>query len=408
MNISVVVGGRFHAFDLAAHLHRRGVLHKLVTNYPRFVAKRWGIPAEHVASIPATFVAGRVLSRVSPRAAQRSQYRLHRWFADGAARHLEGSDLVVGWSSFSEPSIEWARERGVPFALERGSAHILAQDRLLTDEYRSLGVSWSGIEPRIIDLELREYEACTEVCVPSLFAERSFISQGFPSERLFRNPYGVNLASFQPPTQAPKPPTPTELHVIYAGALSVQKGTHHLLRAFASARQSSWRLTLVGAITPEAQRWVSNAAEGVKAVGRQPQYELARWYGRAHCFVMPSIQDGFGMVLVQALACGLPLIASENTGGEDLLRLSGEEGRPRELGVMEFPAGFVVPIRSPDAIAWCLRELATEPDLWQAKRQAALAIATSSLSWEHYGDRAIARYQLLLDTCSAGSVRVQA
>jgi starch synthase len=388
----VVVGGRFHAFDLAAHLHRRGLLHKLVTNYPRFVAGRWGIPSEHVVGLPGTFVAGRFSSRVSPRASQRFQYRLHRWFADSAARHLEGSDLVVGWASFSEPSIAWARGRGVPYVLERGSAHIVVQDRLLADEYQSLGVPWSGIDPRIIDMELREYQLCTEVCVPSLFAERSFITQGFPSDRLFRNPYGVNLASFRAPEEAPADPSPDSLYVIYGGTLSVRKGTQHLLRAFASARRSNWRLTLVGGVTPEARPWVAAAGNGVYAIGHQPQRDLVRWYGRAHCFVMPSIEEGLAMVQVQALACGLPVVCTQNTGGEDLLRLGNEEGCPRELGVMEFPAGFVVPIRSPDAIAWCLRHLATNPGVWKSKRQAALSIARSSLSWDHYGDRAIARY----------------
>jgi starch synthase len=112
------------------------------------------------------------------------------------------------------------------------------------------------------------------------------------------------------------------------------------------------------------------------------------------------------MVQLQALACGLPLVCTENTGGEDLLRLSGDRGHPRELGIMEFPAGFVVPIRSPNAIAWCLRYLATELGVWEAKRQASLAIASLSLSWELYGDRAIARYASLIGrgrTAAAGS-----
>jgi hypothetical protein len=119
MKVSVVVGGRFHAFDLAAHLHRRGVLHRLVTNYPKFAARRWGIPPDRVVSLPGTLIAARALSKVSSQLVRRNQYRLHRWFAKAAAKKLEGSDLVMAWSSFAEPSVAWARERGVPTLVER-------------------------------------------------------------------------------------------------------------------------------------------------------------------------------------------------------------------------------------------------------------------------------------------------
>jgi glycosyltransferase involved in cell wall biosynthesis len=395
MNVTVVVGGRWHGFDLAAELHRAGILHRIVTNYPRFAVRRWGIPSERVISLPSTLIVGRALSKVSLRLAQRHQYRLHKWFASAAARHLSGSDLLVGWSSFSEPSIRWARDRNLPFVLERGSAHIVVQDALLSDEYKLLGLPWSGIDRNVIDMELREYELCTEVSVPSLFVERSFLSQGFPIERLFRNPYGVRVKNFCPPAHPPLPPTPDRLEVIYAGALSVQKGTHHLLNAFGRARRQSWQLTLVGTITPESRPWISQAGRGIYAVGHKPQGELPDWYGRAHCFVMPSIQEGLAMVQVQALACGLPLVCTTNTGGEDLLRLSGVDGWPCARGVTEFPAGFLLPIRDPDAIAQCLDRLAGEEGLWAAKREAALSIAKSSLGWQHYGDRAVRTYRRL-------------
>ncbi len=397
MRVSIVVGGRFHAFDLAAQLQKRGFLHRLITNYPRFMARRWGIPADRVISLPLSLVASRAISRVAPRTAQHLQYRLSQWFARSAVRHLEGSDLVVGWSSFSEPSIHWARDRGIPCVVERGSAHIVEQDALLREEYQSLAIAWPGIDPRVVDAEVREYELCTQVCVPSRFVERSFHSRGVSGTKLFRNPYGVDLARFRPVSVSPTPPTPDRLKVIYAGALSVRKGTHYLLSAFEYVQRRYWDLTLVGAMAAEVEPWLSKAPSGVRAVGRKPQDELRDWYGQAHCFVMPSIEEGLAMVQAQALSCGLPLICTSNTGGEDLLCINGEVGAARDFGVTEFPAGYVVPIRRPDSIAWCLRQLADDADLWRSKRQAALRLADSSLSWDHYGDRAVAHYESILN-----------
>jgi starch synthase len=396
VNVSVIVGGRFHAFDLAAHLHRRGALHRLVTNYPKFVARRWGIPPDRVVSLPGTLIAARAMSKVSSQLVRRNQYRLHRWFAKAAAKKLEGSDLVVAWSSFAEPSVAWARERGVPTLVERGSAHILEQDELLKEEHALLGFPWPGIDRDIVGMEMREYEACTQISIPSLFVERSFVRRGITPERLFRNPYGVDLRSFRPPPQPPDPPSPSRLKIVFAGTSSVQKGTHHLLRAFEEARQTGWQLTLVGAVAAEARGWLEPAPRGIMALGHRPQHELASVYANSHCFVMPSIQEGLAMVQVQALACGLPLIATTNTGGEDLLRLRGNDGISRDLDVAEYPAGFIVPIRRPDAIAWCLSQLASSPDLWRSKREEALGLASASLSWEHYGDRALSRYRSVL------------
>jgi glycosyltransferase involved in cell wall biosynthesis len=124
---------------------------------------------------------------------------------------------------------------------------------------------------------------------------------------------------------------------------------------------------------------------------------------------MASIQDGFGMVLTQALACGLPLICTTNTGGEDLLR-QGEEQPPGQSSpdgasgrIQEFSAGWVVPIHAPEAIAHCLKRLAREPGLWERKREAALRLARGSLSWEAYGDRAIQHYAALVASRAAAA-----
>jgi glycosyltransferase involved in cell wall biosynthesis len=102
------------------------------------------------------------------------------------------------------------------------------------------------------------------------------------------------------------------------------------------------------------------------------------------------------MVQMQALACGLPLICTTNTGGEDLLRLQGSKSEGNQMDIQQFPAGFVVPIHRPDAIARCLERLQNEPQLWERMREAALELASRELSWSDYGDRAISHYKTLL------------
>jgi glycosyltransferase involved in cell wall biosynthesis len=103
-----------------------------------------------------------------------------------------------------------------------------------------------------------------------------------------------------------------------------------------------------------------------------PNSELRELYSRASVFVLPSIEEGFGMVLGEAMACGCPVIASTNTGASELIS-DGTEG-------------FIVPIRSPEVIADRLQQLADEPELRHRMGRAALARVQKLGGWDAYGD----------------------
>ena len=397
MKITIVVGGRWHAFDLAQQLHAHGHLHRLITNYPRWFVTRWGIPANKVVSLPLTFWVVKAIYKIGGEALMmRCQWWVHRWFAKRAVNHLEGSELIHGWSQWSEPSLRWAQQRQIPTVLERSSAHILEQSRLLREEHSRLGLRWSSTHPKIEAMELREYALCTSIAVPSLFVERSFQSRGISSGALHRNAFGVSLKKFKPSTDAPTPPSQSGLKVIYAGSLSVRKGIPDLLAGIMSANLPDATLTLLGGGTPELEELLNQQPSCVRRLGHRPQAELALHYQKAHCFVIASIEEGMAMVQMQALACGLPLICTTNTGGEDLLRLQGAGGQNNKHGITQFPAGFLVPIHQPEAIAHCLQRLQKEPELWREMREAALKLAMSELSWSAYGARAISHYGSLL------------
>ncbi len=397
MKITIVVGGRWHAFDLAQQLHAHGHLHRLITNYPRWFVMRWGIPSEKVVSLPLTFWAVKAIYKIGGEALMmRCQWWVHRWFAKRAVNHLEGSELIHGWSQWSEPSLRWAQQRQIPTVLERSSAHILEQSRLLRQEHSRLGLRWSPTHPKIEAMELREYALCTSIAVPSLFVERSFQSRGISSGALHRNAFGVSLKKFKPSTEAPTPPSQSGLKVIYAGSLSVRKGIPDLLAGFTSANLPDATLTLLGGGTPELEDLLNQQPSCVRRLGHRPQAELALHYQKGHCFVIASIEEGMAMVQMQALACGLPLICTTNTGGEDLLRIQGSKGKKDPLGIQQFSAGFVIPTHQPDAISRCLQRLQNEPLLWEQMRKAALLLASCELSWSAYGMRAIKHYKSLL------------
>ena len=398
MKITIVVGGRWHAFDLAHELNKQGHLYRLITNYPTWFVKKWGIPEEKIISLPLTFWVVKAIYKLGGESLMmRCQWRVHQWFAKRAAKHLSGSECIHGWSQWSEPSFQWAKTREIPTVLERSSAHILEQSRLLHEEHLRFGLKWTATHQKIEKMELREYELCNSVAVPSLFVERSFLRRNFAKKRLFRNALGVNLSCFKPADEPPPTPSEHGLKIIYAGSLSVRKGISDLLEGFALASLPKASLKLLGGETSELKPLLNRQPEQVVALGHIPQVELVEHYQHSHCFVLASIEEGMAMVQMQALACGLPLICTTNTGGEDLLRMTGSEGKPLELGIKQFPAGFLVPIHSPEAISSCLRKIANEKSLWTSMRSEAIKLASNQLSWESYAQRAIEHYQDLIE-----------
>ncbi|RFC46695.1 MAG: Glycosyltransferase involved in cell wall bisynthesis [Verrucomicrobia bacterium] len=396
--ITIVVPGRWHAFDLARELEQLGALHRLVTNYPRSYTRRWNIPDAKVVSLPVSAGLTKVAWKVGGEAfAMRQQFRINDLFAHHAARHLGNPDLVHAWSAAAEPALEAARARGIPTVLERSSSHMLEQCRILREEYASLGLRWEETPRLTVERELREYQLADRIFVPSRFVHQTFLEAGFPPERLFLNGFGVDVSRFSPGTK-----TDDVFRVIFAGSLSVRKGIHHLVAAFRRAAIPNSELLLVGGATAETAQLVGPLDARICRIGHVPQNELPAWYQKSSVFVMPSIEEGQAMVQAQALACGLPLICTANTGGEDFLALDGE-GREVAPGLREFAAGLVVPADDSVHLAAALQRLAANPDRLAAMSRAAAALARRDLSWRRYAAANLQHYGEVIAAATAAT-----
>ncbi len=374
--------GRFHAFDLAAQLERRGHLHQLVTSYPRFFAARFGIPRSRISSVLSNELLRRAFARLPARLRGRSDREagFHDHYARRAARRLRpGADLLVAWSGSALPALRRARELGMATVLERGSTHIGWQADLLHAEYARFGLRPRAASPQMVARELAEYAEADAIAVPSRFARRSFVERGVPEERILCLPYGVSLASFAP-REGPEEPV---FRVIHCGRVDLRKGCHTLLEAFHGLRLPRAELWLVGPIAPEMEAFRRRyASPAIVFHGPQPQAGLARFYGRCSVFCLASLEEGMAMVILQAMACGLPVIATTNSGAEEAVR-DGVEG-------------FLVGVRDVDALRRRILELYEDPERRRAMGRAALARVREGFTWDDYGERVVAAYRRVL------------
>lgn len=386
--VSIVIGARFHAFELARQLSEQAMLHRLVTCYPRREVARYGIPREQVAALPLTFAIQKLLERGAPNLAPKAYASLNRSFSKKAARELEGTEILHGWSGYSLESLHWAKHNRVPCVLERSSAHIVTQMELLGREYADLGVRF---EPSDCSRDLEEYEMADLIAVPSLFAVRSFVARGFAESKLLYAPFGTDLSKFSPGRKSDD-----VFRVVYAGAVSIQKGVHHLVDAFNLVDIPHSELCIIGSTTVDTPVVLRRANKRLRRVPHLSHSELVQQYRNASVFVMASIQEGMALVQAQALASGLPLICSANTGGEDLLQMSGAKRASHAGGIDEYDAGYVVPARDATAIARCLAWLSSDADLLAQKGAAAASIRSQGLGWSDYAVRVIQGYKQLL------------
>jgi glycosyltransferase involved in cell wall biosynthesis len=358
LRIAIVVPGRFHAFDLARELIALGHDVTVFTSHPAWAARRYGIGRQDVRSAWWHGALARGLARVPNGLRAAAESWSCRRFGRWAARALESRhwDVVHVWSGVAEEVLESAKVSAAARVLMRGSAHVSIQDELLGVEAARIGVPLDRPSSWMVAREQREYALADRVLVLSEFARRSFERCGYDPDRLSVLPLGVDVRMFTPPAgivaaRVKRIGDGGALRVLYVGALSAQKGLFDLMEVARQCQPAAIEFTLIGPVLPETSALLTRAGSNVVVLARRDQHDLPQIYQEADLFIFPTVQDGYGMVLAQARAAGLPILCTTNCAGPDFI----SEGRD----------GWIVPIRAPEAFAarlcWCdehRRELA--------------------------------------------------
>jgi glycosyltransferase involved in cell wall biosynthesis len=370
--IVVVSGNKFHAYHLARGAHRAGWLQRFVTTI--FDRRETGIPHDKIAQIRLPAYAARLIAMLPlPDSQAWSYYLGDNWFDRAASRYAAEADIYHVFNHHGLHGMRKARARGAITIVERSSAHPTLQHDLLREEFIRFGLRYPAGNRKIIAKHIQEYAEADWIMVASAFVHRTMIQQGVPAAKLRQ----VHLG-FAPERFYPGEKNDPVFRVIFVGALSLQKGLPYLLEAFKMARFPPGRseLLLVGEPFPEARVFLSRYPGLFRHLRFVPNTELAQVYHTGSVFVLPSLQDGFGMVVYEAAACGLPVILSENVGAEI---------RPGE-------DGYVVPIRSAEAIAEKLVYFYTHEAERQRMGQSARAYV-SQFTWERYQEELITHYR---------------
>jgi glycosyltransferase involved in cell wall biosynthesis len=385
--IAIITKGRFWFYDLIREIENKDLKIQLISTLPHFVAKKYGVAHSKVCSKIFVECVER-LWKYLPNFLTKTinpQYFILDFFGKQAARSLDACDILICGSSTALDAIYKARQMGVKkVILERGSTHIQYQYEILREEFAKFDITEHIIHPRIIVKELREYELADYIVVPSSFNKDTYLERGVPSCKVLVNPFGVNLESFYPQAKSQQLKDDESFVVIHCGALSVRKGVHYLMQAFTKAQIPNSKLLLIGSLSKEFEKiFKTLKMPNISHLGPFPQSELIHHYHKGSVFCLASLEEGLAMVIPQAMACGLPVICTENTGGRDIVR-DGVDG-------------FIVPIRNIDILTQRLLELYHDKELRKKMSRNAISRVTSDFSWADYARRAEKIYEYVLN-----------
>jgi glycosyltransferase involved in cell wall biosynthesis len=244
----------------------------------------------------------------------------HTWaenvaFDAGAARRLPAADHLIAFNGAASVQLRAARRAGMRSAsLMSATSHLRRVVRQHARAHRQypLERSWAT---RLLGRNLAEYAQADRIYVSSRHAWESFVEEGVAERKLSLFP----LTPAPRYTPAGEPRAAGTFEIVYVGSLSVVKGVPLLIDAVRRLDQPEVRLTLVGGWgTRGMRRFVQRACAEDSRIEVSPGDPLPRLRAAALC-VHPSYEDGFAYAPAEALACGVPVIVSENTGMKELI-----------------------------------------------------------------------------------------
>jgi alpha-maltose-1-phosphate synthase len=380
--VAVAALSGIHALDLGRQLSARGLLAAYYTALP--ASRTPGIdPAivhRHRALLLPIFVLMKGWPLVSQhRLARMIDYEFDRW----ASHHVIRSDVVHAIAGLGRRYRMAAQKRfGAMTVCDSGNTHIRVHQALQNAEAAKWGrepIQWD--EGRFASIE-QEYEESDLILTPSTFAYRSFIARGVPAAKLALVPYGVDTDEYRP---LPKSHD-GRFRILFVGGLNLRKGLPYLLDAVAGLKWTNAELVLRGTPSADTQPFLA-AYRGtipISLVPPQPRAMLSELYSSASVLVLPSIEDGFGLVIGQALACGTPVIASTHTGGPDVI----EEG----------VNGLIVPAGDAETLRGALTRMYENPEMVAEMGRQARRRVESARGWGQYGDGVVAAFWRALAT----------
>ena len=312
IRVAIVSMGRSHLIHLAKHLQtKRDVDVVFYTMMPASRCRQFGYygkVSSFLFPIGLCEIIIRKLPKVSEYKKDAYRLKLREWFDKIVSRCLKKCDIIIGLNGMGPTSSKVAKSKyGSIVICDQGSSHILRQNAVRRS-YSNSPISEYGT-----NYILSHYQEADFLLAPSDYVRNSDIENGIVPDSILSNQYGVDTSLFH---KTEKPVDPDETYdVIMVGSWWKHKGCDMLVDA--CLNKLKVKLLHVGSVV-DCKLPNNPLFLHIDAV---PESELPNYYSKAKVLVMCSLDAGYGPVLLQAAACGLPIVGSTRTGLNDLKHL---------------------------------------------------------------------------------------
>jgi glycosyltransferase involved in cell wall biosynthesis len=292
---------------------------------PRALATRYheGLPRERVMSFNRRSVLWRGWyhfrrPHLSPEEQAKVFIHYGRWFATRVRDRLAElsldaeKDCFFGFNTNSLEILEFLKSKGVFTVLDQIDPGQVEEDMILAEAERWPG--WEKLPGRLPESYWQrmrqEWDLADAILVNSEWSRDALAGQGVPRKKIMVVPLAIDLnaESLPPPIQATGP-----LQVIWLGSVILRKGIQYLIAAARLLASENIEFILAGPMGLSAQV-VKTFPPNVRVLGRVTRDQLSSIYQKGHVFVLPTMSDGFAITQLEAMAHGLPVVATPNCG----------------------------------------------------------------------------------------------
>jgi len=352
--------GRITGIDVVRELRRREILEvplEVVKAYPFWEVLRVGLAKSKIGPV--------WVDRAWDIGSRRFDHLV-------ATTELDDVDAVYSYEYTSLESFEVSKRRNLKTIIDLPSPDSGFVEGLLADEVakfpklkRIHGDYFDRKLPARLKRRRDELKLADVIVANSAFAARSYVAAGVAPEKILVVHYGAPEVTIDATLRETEGP----LKVLWAGTFSIRKGAHYLLEAWRSLKLNGRaELIVFGAVTlPDSL--LTNLPKSITIGPTIPRSKLYENYANADVLAFPTLADGFGMVVTEAFANGLPVITTSRAGAAELVR-HGENG-------LIIEAASAVAIA--ESIEWCLGNRAALASMRHEARASA-----ASWQWSDY------------------------
>jgi len=260
-------------------------------------------------------------------------------------------------------SVSKAKRLDINVVVERRDNCYLFNQKTLSGPYKRMGESYTSPIPSK-KRAMSELSTADLIIVPSELSKKTYVENGIEERKINVLNLATDTNFFKPQDQK----RTENIKILSVGTINITKGIHILNEATKYLSDLQYEILLTGKQTSFSKKHINS--EKIKFLGHLNKSELPRIFNSSDIFVHPSLSDSWAFVVIEAMACGLPVIVTENTGAKD--------------AVIDNANGYIIPIENPKILAEKLRQLIQDEVLRKSmgikSRESALQFSYSKYS----------------------------